>query len=620
MSALQTVILGVLPILWLLRRIFFPYLWQDFSYFFKLFRYAQNINRCLLKSSSFTILDIFLQQVSVRPDQNFILFQDQAYTYKDVDLKSNQMAWALKHHAKLNQGDCVAIFIGNEPAYIWIWFGLIKLGCPLACLNYNIRGKSFLHSFRTSGAKVLIAASELKHAVEEVLPTLKQQEVQVFYLSRESSTNGVESLTDKVEAASDKPIPKSYREDVNVKSIAVYIYTSGTTGLPKAAIVSHGRLLGSGFFQNLIGITPKDVIYMPLPLYHSAALLIGIRGCIQQGACCVLKTKFSVSQFWNDCRKYNVTAFQYIGETMRYLCNTPKKDNDKDHKVRIALGNGIRADVWKEFVHRFGNIKICELYASTEGNVSFYNYAGKAGTIGRYNYFQKRLRPFEIIKYDVAEDEPVRDPSGHCVRVARGETGLLIGKIFERSPFSGYAGDQSYTEKKKLRNVFKDGDLYFNTGDLLVVDREGFIYFQDRVGDTFRWKGENVATTEVSDIVGMTDFIKEANVYGVAVPNHEGRIGMTSIILKEGKEFDGKKLYSNVSDNLPSYARPRFVRIQDAMETTDTFKHRKVNLVKDGFNPLTIKDPLFFLDDSEKTYKPLDLQIYNNILQYTLKL
>ncbi|KAM4747061.1 long-chain fatty acid transport protein 2-like [Rhinophrynus dorsalis] len=619
MSALQTLLLG-LPLLWLLKRIFVPYLWQDLHFFIRFFGYVRKVQRYMRSSPPSTLVDIFLNQVSIKPQQNFILYQDQTYTYQQIDLKSNQLAWTLKHYAKLKQGDCVALFIGNEPAYIWIWLGLAKLGCPMACMNYNIRAKSFLHCFRASGAKVLIAAPELKNALEEVLSALTKEDVQVFYLSRESPTKGVDSLLDKVDVASDQHVPRCHRSDVTSRSPALYIYTSGTTGLPKAAIISQGRLLMSSLLSTMAGITSRDVVYIPLPLYHSAGLMIGVRGCIQQGACCVLRNKFSVSQFWNDCRKYNVTAFQYIGELLRYLCNTPKNDSDKDHGVRLALGNGLRPDIWKEFIHRFGDIKIFEFYAATEGNAAFCNYIGKVGSIGRFSFLQKLVRPFELIKYDVETEEPVRDTSGHCIRVSRGETGLLVAKITELTPFAGYAGEEAQTEKKKLRNVFRKGDLYFNSGDLLMIDKEGFIYFQDRVGDTFRWKGENVATTEVADIVGMADFIEETNAFGVPVPYHEGRIGMVSIKLKEDKEFDGEKLYSIVMDYLPNYARPRFVRIQDTIETTGTYKQRKVGLVKDGFSPLTIKDPLYFLDEIERRYKPMNIEIYNDIIYKKLKL
>ncbi|XP_075064273.1 long-chain fatty acid transport protein 2-like [Mixophyes fleayi] len=619
MSLVQTALLGI-PLLWMLKRIFFSYLWQDLQFFFRAAGYARMIDQSLRRCPSFGMLDIFLKQVSIRPDQTFILYQDQSYTYKEIDLKSNQAAWALAQYAKLNKGDCVGIFLGNEPAYIWLWLALAKLGCPMACLNYNIRAKSFLHCFKCSRAKVLIVAPERKDAVEEVLPALAEEGVLVFYLSRESPTDGIHSLLDKVETASQEPVPKSYRSDLTPKTPALYIYTSGTTGLPKAAIITQARLLIASSISTLSGLTCRDVLYIPLPLYHSAGLMIGVRGCIQQGATCVIRNKFSASQFWDDCRKYNVTAFQYIGEILRYLCNTPKKDNDKDHCVRLAVGNGLRPDIWKGFINRFGDIRLNEFYAATEANTLFFNYTGKQGAIGRCNMFLKFMRPFEVIKYNVEKDEPIRKASGRCIRVARGETGLLISKITTTNPFTGYAGEESLTEKKRLRDVFIKGDLYFNSGDLIMIDKEGFVYFQDRVGDTFRWKGENVATTEVADIVGMTDFIEEVNVYGVTVPYHEGRIGMASIKLKEGQSFDGEKLYKQVSDYLPGYARPRFVRIQDIMEVTGTYKQRKVELVKEGFNPLTIKDPLYFLDEANTRYRPMDSQTYNAILEKILKL
>ncbi|NXT03387.1 S27A2 synthetase, partial [Jacana jacana] len=347
----------------------------------------------------------------------------------------------------------------------------------------------------------------------------------------------------------------------------------------------------------LCGLRPDDVIYTTLPLYHSAGLLIGVGGCFEVGATCVLRAKFSASQFWDDCRRYNVTVIQYVGELMRYLCSTPKRPNDREHGVRMALGNGLRAEVWKEFLRRFGPISIWEFYGATEGNAGFINYTGKIGAVGRANVFLKAFAPFELIKYNVEEDEPVRDERGLCIRVGPGETGLLVIKITKNTPFHGYAGDSQKTEKKVLRDVLVKGDAFFNSGDLLMIDQERFVYFQDRVGDTFRWKGENVATTEVEATLATVDFIQEVNVYGVAVPGCEGRCGMAAIRLKAGATFQGQDLYTFTGDTLPVYAAPRFLRIQDALEVTGTFKQCKGNLVKEGFDPKVIKDPLFFRDD-----------------------
>ncbi|XP_016120837.1 very long-chain acyl-CoA synthetase-like, partial [Sinocyclocheilus grahami] len=331
-------------------------------------------------------------------------------------------------------------------------------------------------------------------------------------------------------------------------------------GLPKAAYVTHERVWASSFIQGVCGVTSEDIFYINLPLYHSAGFLIGLVGSIERGNTVVLRRKFSASQFWDDCRKYNITVMQYIGETLRYLCNMPKKDDDRDHKVRVAIGNGVRADVWKEFLNRFGRIHVRELYAATEGNVAFINYTDKVGVVGRINILSKVFFPYSIIKFDIEKEEPVRNADGLCIPVGKDEVGLLVGKITKLTPFVGYAGNKQQNEKKRLSDVFVKGDLYFNSGDLLRIDKDKFVYFHDRVGDTFRWKGENVATTEVADILTMVDCIEEANVYGVKVEGHEGRIGMAAVKLKEGREFDCINTCSVLVNYLPVYARPRFIR------------------------------------------------------------
>ncbi|KAM4830684.1 long-chain fatty acid transport protein 2 isoform X1 [Urocitellus parryii] len=617
--AMYTILAGLL-LLPLLVNFCCPYFFQDMRYFLRVANLARQVRSYRQRRPARTILSSFLEKARQTPHKPFLLFRDETLTYAQVDRRSNQVARTLHDHLGLRQGECVAIFMGNEPAFIWLWLGLAKLGCPMACLNYNIRSKSLLHCFHCCGAKVLLASPELREAVEEVLPSLKKDGVSVYYVSRTSNTDGVDSFLDKVDEVSTEPIPESWRSEVTFSTPALYIYTSGTTGLPKAATINHHRLWYGTGLSTVSGFRADDVIYTTLPLYHSSALLIGLHGCILAGATLALRTKFSASQFWDDCRKYNVTVIQYIGELLRYLCNTPPKPNDRDHKVRVALGNGLRGDVWKEFVKRFGDIHIYEFYASTEGNIGFMNYPRKIGAVGRANYLQRKVITYELIKYDVEKDEPVRDGNGYCIKVPKGEVGLLICKITQLTPFNGYAGGKTQTEKKKLRDVFKKGDLYFNTGDLLMIDHDNFVYFHDRVGDTFRWKGENVATTEVADIVGLVDFVQEVNIYGVPVPGHEGRIGMASIKMKENHEFDGKKLFRHVADYLPSYARPRFLRIQDTIEITGTFKHRKVTLMEEGFNPTVIKDALYFLDDTAKTYIPMTEDIYKAINDNTLKI
>ncbi|XP_071384836.1 long-chain fatty acid transport protein 2-like isoform X2 [Centroberyx affinis] len=553
--------LAILPLLLYIRN---PYFFKDISYAITALHIAFRMTRYTKLFHS--ILDCFLDKVARHPHKPFIVFEKSSYTYREADNESNKVARALSTHAQLKEGDTVALFLGNEPLYVWMWLGLAKLGCTAALLNYNIRSKSLLHCFSCCEAKFLVAGAELRGAVEEVLPALQQQGVRVFILSEDCDAEGMESLSDKIRQASDQPLSPQLRANVHLKSPALYIYTSGTTGITV-----------------------------------------------------VLRRKFSASQFLDDCRKYNVTVIQYIGEIMRYLCNTPKKDNDRDHKVRLALGNGIRADTWADFLQRFGDICICECYGATEGNIGFVNYVGKVGAIGKEHFLHRASGRYALIRYDTEKEEPVRNSRGLCVEVPRGETGLLVAQIGERTPFSGYAKNKQQTEKKKLRDVFVKGDFYFNSGDLLKIDREGFVYFQDRIGDTFRWKGENVATTEVADHLIMVDCIEEANVYGVKVPGHEGRIGMAALKLKEDMDFDSGATYQHVKTYLPSYARPRFIRIQDSLAVTGTFKQMKVKLAEEGFNPAVITEPLFYLEDS-KGYIPMTQEIFSSIAEGKLRL
>ncbi|XP_071352368.1 long-chain fatty acid transport protein 2-like [Trachinotus anak] len=595
-----------------------------FSYFFHDVQHVLakfKIRRCMLKymQTNYTILERFVEAVRTQPDRPFMLFKDAAFTYQDADALSNKAARVFLRSGRVKEGDTVAMLVGNEPMFVWLWLGLVKIGCSAAFLNYNIRSKSLLHCFNCSGANTLVAAAELQGAVEEVLSSLLEQQVSVYILADGCKTAGVESFRDKMSQASSEPLSKDLRSHLTLQSPAAYIYTSGTTGLPKAAVITHSKLWAISSLQFLTGVNSKDVIYISLPLYHTVGFF-GVTGAIERGITVVLRSKFSVSQFWDDCRKYNVTVIQYIGETMRYLCNTPKKLSDRSHKVRLAIGNGIRADVWRDFISRFGNVEIREFYGATEGNFALLNYIGKIGAIGRDTFLLRKFSPYAVIKYNVEKGEPVRDSSGLCIEADKGEPGLLVSEISVRTPFSGYARDLQQTEKKKLHNVFRRGDVYFNTGDLLRIDKDNFIYFQDRVGDTFRWKGENVATTEVADIITLAGCVKEATVYGVKVPGQEGRAGMAAVTLRDGLKFDSEDVFKHVENFLPVYARPRFMRIQSSLDVTGTFKHMKVKLVEEGFNPNLITDPLYFLDEKEKNYIPLTLDIFNGVNSGEIKI
>ncbi|XP_029371180.1 long-chain fatty acid transport protein 6 isoform X1 [Echeneis naucrates] len=589
----------------------YPFFWQDLIYYLKLLRYRRKAQADMHRGI-ITYLDCFLQQARTKPNKPFIIFEEQTLTYQDVERRSNQFANAFRTEGSLTKGDIVAQFMCNEPDFICVWFGLCKLGCEVAFLNVNIKTKSLLHCIRSCGARALLVGKELLKVVEEVLPDLMKDNVDVWVVDHTSPSEKVKSLLDKVEHMLGETL--SERPKADIMSNFLFIFTSGTTGLSKAARVGHLKAIASMAFLPMCGATSDDIIYITLPLYHMSASLLGIGGCIHLGATCVLKKKFSASHFWKDCVKHNVTVVQYIGELCRYLLNHPLVPEERLHQVRLAAGSGLRSDIWKEFTNRFGGIKIREGYGLTEASIGFLNYTDEAGPIGRASYFNKLFMPFELLRYDPQTYKPIRTASGRCIRVQAGEAGILVAPLTAMNQFLGYAGDKVQSEKKLVRDVFKSGDVYFNTGDLLFLDDRGFLYFHDRIGDTFRWKGENVSTTEVAEVLGSLDFIKEANVYGVSVPGYEGRTGMAAIVLKHDSTLNGTKLFNHLVQTLPAYAWPRFIRIQTSLDVTETFKQQKVKLVQEGVNLSLIQDPLYFLDQSQKDYVFLTVSIHQGIM------
>nr|XP_003199367.1 long-chain fatty acid transport protein 6-like [Danio rerio] len=615
--AISTLAVGIVTLL-IIQMKFYPYFWDDLMYYVKVRRVGWRM-MARMKRGVVTYLQCFELQATNIPDKPFIVFEDQTLTYRDVDVRSNKLANVLKSHRGLKHGDIVALLMNNEADFICVWLGLCKLGCEVAFLNFNIKSQSLQHCLDRCGAKTLVIGSDLVKSLDEVLLMLTDGGIEIWVASESSSHQNVKTLLDKLDSASpEKPVVDAPQP--NLMSNFLFIFTSGTTGLPKAARISHIKAVMCMAFLRLCGACADDKIYLTLPLYHMSASLLGIGGCIELGATCVLKRKFSASQFWKDCLKYDITVFQYIGELCRYLVNQPKTLEEVAHNVRLAAGSGLRADVWKEFIRRFGKIQIREAYGLTEASIGFVNYTDEIGPIGRASYFNKLNLPFEFLKCDPQTFEPLRTDTGHCIKVSKGEAGLLVAPVVFTNPFLGYAGDKAMSEKKLLRDVFKTGDVYFNTGDLMLQDHRDFVYFKDRIGDTFRWKGENVSTTEVSEVLGSLDFLLDVNVYGVTVPGYEGRAGMAAVVLKDGHELDGKRVYSHLLHTLPPYAWPWFLRLQTSLDMTDTFKQQKGLLVKQGFSPDTVQKPVYLLDTSQKTYTPLTAQLYDDVVSGKIRL
>jgi fatty-acyl-CoA synthase len=518
-------------------------------------------------------------------------------SYRELDERANRYArWALEKGVA--KGETVCLFMPNRPEYLAIWLGITRVGGVVALVNTNLRGPSLAHCINIVAPKHVIVAGELVDALETADLT---------------ATSICPHGDMEIERHSGESLRPTERRDVSIHDRALYIYTSGTTGLPKAANVSHARLMQwSHWFTGMMDTNPSDRMYDCLPLYHSVGGVLAVGAVLVGGGSVVIAEKFSASQFWSDIVRWDCTLFQYIGELCRYLLHT---QSHAQHRIRMACGNGLSRDIWDEFKTRFQIPRIFEFYAATEGGVSLFNIEGEPGAVGRVPpYLRHRFSP-TLVRFDVEKDEPFRDGQGFCVRCAAGETGEAISEAIDDpanagSRFEGYTSEEA-SRKRILRNVFKPGDAWVRTGDLMRKDERGFYYFVDRIGDTFRWKGENVATSEVSEAICTFPGIAHATVYGVAIPGADGRAGMASLVTE--RELDLKQFREHLNNRLPHYARPLFLRIRHEMEITGTFKHSKANLVREGYDPAATADALYFNHLKDEAFVPLDQALYGRI-------
>nr|CAB3266196.1 very long-chain acyl-CoA synthetase-like [Phallusia mammillata] len=602
--------------IWLLLKKFYPWILEDVAYITAFGALLGKFKK--LKSSNTSFYNILQIQAKKIGDQKFVLFEDQVWTYKYMLDWTNKCGRALRSEG-LKSGDRFGMFMLNEPAYGAIWVGSMALGVVPAFINTNLRAKSLLHCIDVAEMKLLIVGNDptLLEAVNHIKEDLQERKVTVYVYGEQ--TDDYESFYNLVDKQTNDDIPSDWRGNWGFTDPICYIYTSGTTGLPKAVKVSSQKCFLITNALALLKPSSSDIVYTSLPLYHTSASILGFCGTLVCGCTMVIRKKFSASQFWPDCRKYNVTIIQYIGETMRYVCKQPTTADDRKHKVRAIVGNGLRPDVWRTFLDRYGeNIHVMEFYTATEANVGFMNFHNKFGCLGTMSPLWKKLTNGVLVKYNSEADELVRDKNGRAIVADANEPGLLVGKIDKTVALCEYKGKKALSEKKILHDIFKDGDRYFNTGDLFMCDENYHVYFRDRVGDTYRWKGENVSTNEVSDIVVQGPGIKEANVYGVEIPGSEGRAGMAAVVLEAG-ELDCQGLYDYVCDNLPSYARPCFVRVKDCFELTGTLKQRKVLLREEGFNLEIVDDKIYFLDICKKRYVLLTPEMQDGIKDGTIR-
>jgi len=545
-----------------------------------------------------------------------LLSDRESLTYCELTERANRYArWTLAQG--LAKGDVVCLLMPNRPEYMAIWLGVTSVGVVVALLNTNLTGASLAHCIRAVCPRQIIAAAECAGALTTALPHLEESPAIWVHGGEEAAYPRIDL---DLASHSGEALSAEERRGTAIDDLALYIYTSGTTGLPKAARVSHARAMQwSHWFAGMMEVQPKDRMYNCLPMYHSVGGVQAPGAVLVAGGAVVIREKFSAGAFWSDILRWDCTLFQYIGELCRYLLQAAPAEQEADrktaHRIRLACGNGLAPEIWESFKDRFHIPRILEFYAATEGNISLFNVEGRCGAIGHIPpYLAHRFSP-ALVQFDVETGEPTRNEQGFCIRCAPNLAGEALGKVTDDpsntgSRFEGYT-DREASEEKILRNVFAPGDAWVRTGDLMRKDEKGFFYFVDRVGDTFRRKGENVATSEVAAAICAFPGVRHANVYGVTVPGADGRVGMAALVAEGRLDLAGFREY--LASRLPPYARPLFLRIRNEAEVTGTFKYAKAELARQGYDPLASADPLYFHLLESKAFVPLDQELYDRI-------
>jgi fatty-acyl-CoA synthase len=551
---------------------------------------------------------VIREQAEKIPDRVLLRFEDEVVTFGQYNAGVNRHANVLAN-AGVGRGDPVAILMENSPAFLMAEGAMGKRGTIGALINTNLRGPALRHVLQASRARVVLADSVCWPALRELAP------LEGFLVLADATPEGLRgtpfrSLPEALqEAGIDEPdIP-----DVKVGDVLLYIYTSGTTGYPKPTIIRHARFtMGGCSLGVVLGLRDGDCSYAPTPLYHGYSNFVGFAPALHQGSTFASRRRFSASHFLDDVQSHGVTHFMYVGELCRYLLRQPPSPRDRQHRIRVATGPGLRPDIWREFMERFGIPRVIETYGQTEANLSLMNRRGRVGSVGRSAPFTHGQ--LKLVRYDFERGAPVRGADGFLIECRPGEVGELTGVISKRTTmsFDGYV-DKADNESKVLRDCFVKGDQYLRTGDLLKRDRASYYYFVDRIGDTFRWKGENVATQEVAELLNGAPGVSETALYGVKIPAAEGRAGMALVVLQPGAAFQARSYYEFAQRILPSYARPLFVRVASSMDVTGTLKHTKLRLQEEGYDPGRVSDALYFRDDEARTYVPVDLDFKRRI-------
>lgn len=549
------------------------------------------------------------------PDKIALYFEEKKWTWKKLNEESNRYA---NYFSKVGvkPGDTVALMVENCPEFLFATTGINKLQAISALMNFNQKKQALIHAFNVVNSKWIIVTGRNLPSFMEIADQLPLSKKNILIINNPKKLS--HKFIDLVQEFELKSIQTSNPSTTNnsiLRETCSYIFSSGTTGLPKAIIMWNLRFINQTISTSIetCQLTSDDVIYIVIPLYHNLGFGISWTAAWLTGAAVALKREFSASNFWRDACKYGVTFTTYVGEIPRYLLNQPVTEYDKNHKLKKMSGVGLRKSIWEQFKSRFEIEHIFEFYGLTEGAAGFLNIEEKSGMIGR-----NIIPGTELAKVNPETGIFLKNESGFCLKCKPGDIGMALNELKSDTLFTGYK-DKDKTEKKIMYNVFKKRDKFFNTGDILKLHKDKWVSFVDRFGDTFRWKGENVSTMEVESIINAYPSIEISAVYGVSIPNTEGKAGMAALKIDPNIEFDIKEFSKFILDNLPSYSIPLFIRIREKLELVGPLKIKKVDLRKEAYDLNKIQDILFFWDSKLKKYVKFTENIYQDLINGKIK-
>ena len=563
-----------------------------------------------------TMCERMEEVAALHPDRIALISDRETFTYGAYNGRANRYARFVQSEG-IAKGDTIVLLMPNRPDYLAVWMGVARAGGATALLNTSQSGQALAHSIAIVKPKLAIVSVDLLEAWQSALPFLENPP-KLF-------VHGESAFDAALLGFSPDALSLNERVTLTLDDKCLYIFTSGTTGLPKAANINHYRVSAMALgFSSVMEIEARDRLYDCLPMYHSNGGILSTLGVLIRGGSVVIREKFSAREFWSDIVKHHCTRFFYIGELCRYLLNAPPGPYDRSHKIKLICGNGLRPDIWKSFSSRFGIKHIREFYGATEGNIALFNFDARPGAVGRIPKWAEKRFVVNVVRFDVEHERPMRDKNGHCIPCLPGEIGEIIGEIIDdplapANRFEGYA-DKKADEAKILRNVFCEGDAWFRSGDLVTRDEQGYFYFVDRIGDTFRWKGENVSTNEVAETINTHAGVAACAVYGVSVPGHDGKAGMAAIMPSDDIPLQLDRLVDHLIKNLPQHARPVFIRIRREMDITGTFKLRKIDLMREGIEPPDTAEDIHWYDTGIGQYRVLDSDTRHALKEGRLRL